>query len=193
MWKAIRRLLMSLIVILLLLGGAAWALLAYIAPDEKLDMAYTPISVQDKALAIVKSLKTELVLTETDVNYLIKAHLERELAGADGAPELSKDLRLDGAAFELEADKLIAHMNVTYKDRVPAQLDAVYRLEWQPPNIALRPQSLSAKEIGLPLDLLQTVIIPLELGEQDLVSISNVLFEQDQIRVQFKVDVKLPL
>ncbi|CAM4094049.1 hypothetical protein L1N85_10435 [Paenibacillus alkaliterrae] len=195
MLKAFRRLLTTLLIFILLLGGAVWWLLSYIAPDERLDMAYTPISVRDKALAIIKNLNTELVLTETDINYVIKARLMSEYAsaGTNGAAvELNEDVRLDGAVFELEEDRLVARMNVTYKDRIPAQLDAVYALEWQPPNIALRPQSLAVKDIGLPLSLLEPILIPIELPEQNVVAIRDVQFEQNQIKVLFKVDVKLP-
>ncbi len=166
------------------------------APDEQLDLRYAPIDVKAKALDMVKKLKPELVLSEADINDLIKNHLNSEYAsrGAGGSSlELAKDLRLDGAVFELEDDKLIARMNVTYKDRIPAELDAVYLLEWQPPNIALRPQSLSVKEMALPVGLLETVIIPLDLPAQDVLSVRDVLFEKNQLRIRFKLQIQLPL
>lgn len=196
MVKMLKRLLAALIVTVLLLGGAVWWLLSYIAPDEQLDMRYAPIDVNAKALDMVKKLKPELVLSEADINDLIKNHLNSKYAsrGAGGSSlELAKDLRLDGAVFELEEDKLVARMNVTYMDRIPAELDAVYSLEWQPPNIALRPQSLSVKEIGLPLGMLETIIIPLDLPAQDVLSVRDVLFEKDQLRIRFKLQIELPL
>lgn len=196
MVKLLKRLLAVLIVMVLLLGGALWWLLSYIAPDEQLDMRYAPIDVEAKALDMVKKLKPELVLSEADINDLIKNHLNSEYAskGADGTSlELTKDIRLDGAVFELEDDKLIARMNVTYMDRFPAELDSVYLLEWQPPNIALRPQSLSVKEIALPVGLLDTIIIPLDLPAKDVLSVKDVLFEKNQLRIRFKLQIQLPL
>ncbi|KRE46776.1 hypothetical protein [Paenibacillus sp. Soil522] len=196
MVKLLKRLLAVLIVMVLLLGGAVWWLLSYMAPDEQLDLRYAPMDVKAKALDMVKKLKAELVLSEADINDLIKKHLNSEYAsrGAGGSSlELAKDLRLDGAVFELEDDKLIARMNVTYKDRIPAELDAVYLLEWQPPNIALRPQSLSVKEMALPVGLLETVIIPLDLPAQDVLSVRDVLFEKNQLRIRFKLQIQLPL
>jgi hypothetical protein len=179
---------------MLLLGGAAWWLLSYIAPDEPLDMAYDSIDVKEKALDMIKRLKPELVLTEADINDLIKMHLESKLASreaGESAMELANGIRLEGVAFELEENKLAARMNVTYRDRIPAGLDAVYSLEWQPPNIVLRPESLSVKEIGLPLRLLEPIMIQLDLPAQDVVAVRDVRFLKDQIKVLFKLQLQL--
>ncbi|WP_028612724.1 hypothetical protein [Paenibacillus harenae] len=197
MRRAIRRLLTTLVIVILLLGGAAWWLLSYIAPDDQLDMSYEPIDVKAKAMDMVKKRKPELVLTESDINHLIKMHLQGKYAASgndgngDGAIELAKDVRLDGALFELEEGRLVAHMNVTYKDRIPAVLDAVYRLERRDSNIALRPQSLSVKDIGLPLHLLETMIIPIDLPLQDMVKVRDVQFQKDQIKVLLKLELGL--
>ncbi|WP_169085590.1 hypothetical protein [Paenibacillus sp. PL91] len=196
MGKMLKRFVTAIIIIILLLGGALWWLLSYIAPDEKLDMSYAPIDVKEKALAMVRKLKPELVLTEEDINHLIKMNMKSKYAavGAGGSSlELAKDIRLDGAVFELEEDKLIARMNVTYKERIPAELHAVYSLEWQSPSITLRPQSLSIKEMALPISMLETIIIPLDLPAQDVVTVRDVQFENGQIRIRFKVSLQLPL
>ena len=81
-------------------------------------------------------------------------------------------------------------MNVTYKDRIPAELNAVYSLEWQSPNIVLRPQSLSLKEIALPLSMLETIVIPLDLPAQDIVTVRDVS-SKDQIKILFKLQIQL--
>jgi hypothetical protein len=196
MGKWLKRFLTVIIIIILLIGGALWWLLSYIAPDEKLDMSYTPIDVKEKALGMVRKLKPELVLSEEDINHLIKMNMKNKYAaeGAEGPfLALEKDIRLDGAVFELEENKLIARMNVTYKNRIPAELDAVYSLGWQSPNITLRPQSLSIKEIALPISMLETIIIPLDLPAQDIVTVRDVQFENGQIKIRFKVSLQLPL
>ena len=185
MGRMLKKFAITVIIIILLLAGALWWLLSYIAPDEKLDMSYAPIDVKEKALDMVKKLKPELVLTESDINHLIKMNMQKE--------ELAKDIRLDGALFELEEDRLVAHMNVTYKERIPAELNAVYSLEWQPPNIALRPQSLSLKEMALPVSMLDAIIIPLDLPGQDIVTVKDVEFLKDQIKVLFKLGIQLQL
>jgi len=196
MGKTLKRLLISVIVILLLLGGALWWFLSYIAPDEPLDMSYAPIDVKEKALDMVKKLKLELVLSESDINHLIKMNMKDE--NAISRPEsadqgIAKDIHLDGANFDLEENKLIAQMNITYKNKIPARLDAVYSLDWESPNIILKPQSLSVKAIQLPLSTLETIVIPLDLPAQDVVTVRDVQFEKDQMRIQFKLQIQLKL
>lgn len=178
MGKAIKRLFIALIIIVVLFAGAVWWLLSYIAPEEPLDLAYTSIDVKEKALGMVKQLKPELVLTEVEVNHLIKMNLDRDLV---------EHIRLEGARFELHGDQLLAHLNVLYKERIPARIEAEYRMEWQDPNIVLRPQLLSLKGIKLPLSLLESVVVPLELPAGDMVTVEQVQFGAKQIHVLFKL------
>ncbi|WP_424768702.1 hypothetical protein [Paenibacillus sp. sgz302251] len=189
MRKAIRRFCITIFILILLLGGAVWWLLSYIAPDEELDMTYASINVREKAMDMIQSMRPELVLTEADINNLIKMHLAAE---GQSDIQLAQDVNLDGASFELEENRLIARMNATYMNQIPAQLNAVYALEWQDTSIALRPQSLSVKDIGLPLSLLEPIIIPLDLPARDMVTVSDVEFQKDQIVVRFKVSLELP-
>ncbi|WP_141502145.1 hypothetical protein [Paenibacillus luteus] len=196
MGKFFKRLLTTIIVFVLLLGGASWWLLSYVAPEEQLDMSYEAIDVKDKALNMIKSLKPELILTEADINHLIKMHMNDDYvdsASGDAAMGLDKNIRIDGARFELEEDKLIARLNVTYKDRIHAGLDAVYSLEWQSPNIVLRPQALSLKKLKLPVSMLDTIIVPLDLPASDVVTVTDVQFLLDQIKIRFKLQIKLQL
>lgn len=185
MRRAIKKLAIIILVIALLLAGGVWWLASYVKPGETLTLSYEPINVRDKALAMIQNLKPELVLTEADINNLIKMHL------ASSAAPIAPDTRLDGAAFELEGSTLTARLNVTYKDRLPAELLAEYKLEWQAPNIVLRPRSISVKDIHLPLRMLETQIVPLDLPQQDRVTVQDVQFEQEQIRILFKLDLEL--
>lgn len=196
MGRIIKRLLLLFIVILLLLGGAAWWMLSYIAPNEQLDLSYEPIDVNEKVLAMVKKLKPELVLTEADINDLIKKHLKEKYASGEAGSSsvvIAQDTQLDGASFELEEKKLIAHMNVTYMGRIPAALEAEYSLEWQSPNIVLKPQSLSLKNTSLPVNMLETINVPLDLPAQDIVTVRDMQFLKDQIKVLFKLQLELRL
>lgn len=180
MGRVFKRLFITLVVLIVLAGGVVWWLLSYIAPDKQLDLNYSSIDVKQKALDMAKRLEPELILTETDINDLIKKHLERDVA---------ENVRLDGAQFQLNGDRLIADLNVTYMDSIPAQVQAEYRMEWQEPNITLRPQSLSVKGIELPIDLLDTIIVPLDLPTGDLVSVQDVRFESKQVKVLFKINM----
>lgn len=116
-------------------------------------------------------MKLELVLTESDINHLIKMNMKDELAISrpeSTHQEITKAIHLDRANFDLEENRLIAQMNIIYKNKIPARLDAVYSLDWESPNIILKPQSLSVKAIQLPLSMLETIVIPLDLRRRML-------------------------
>lgn len=180
MGKALKRLFLMLVILLVLAAGAAWWLLSYIAPDDKLDLSYQNIDVRQKATDMVKQLKPELVLTEADVNNLIKKNLD---------PRVNEHVVVDGAKFDLEGDRLIANMNITYRDRVPMAVRAEYRLEWQDPSLALRPQSLTMKGIDLPLDMLETIVVDLDLPTGDLIQVEEVRFQGETVIVLFKLSM----
>lgn len=180
MVKALKRLFIAIVILLLLAVGGGWWLLSYVAPDEELDLTYQNIDVRQKATDMVKQLKAELVLTEADINNLIKKNLD---------PNVGEQVVIDGAAFDLEGDRLIANMNVTYRDRVKAAVRAEYRLEWQNPNLALRPQSLAVKGFELPVNLLDTIIVNLDLPIGDMVEVRDVRFEGESVRVLFKLNM----
>lgn len=177
MGKLIKRFFVTLIVLIVIAGGAAWWLLSYIAPDKQLDLQYTSIDLREKALDMARRLEPELILTEADVNNLIKKDIDTDIA---------ENVQLDGAAFHLDEDGLIADLNVTYRDSIRAGLQAVYRLEWQEPNLVLHPQSLSVKDVKLPLELLETITVPLDLPSGDVVAVDDVRFETGRVKVLFK-------
>ncbi|MHA6482324.1 hypothetical protein ACX1C1_10545 [Paenibacillus sp. strain BS8-2] len=180
MGKALKRLMGLLLLLLLLIAGGLWWLLSYIAPDEKLDLSYQNIDVRQKATDMVKQLKPELVLTEVDINNLIKKNLD---------PNINDHVVVDGASFDLDGDRLVANMNITYRDLVPMAVRAEYQLEWQDPNLALRPQSLKVKGIELPLDMLDTYVFDLDLPTGDLVQVSEVRFQGESVTVKFKLSM----
>jgi len=204
MRKMLKRLAILLIILILLLAGGIWWLLSYIAPQQQLDLNYEPIDVKSKLMDMVKRMRPELVLTEADVNNLIKMALASADGRASGMPAgdagasaplpeaLAGDIRITGASFELQGELLLAHINIMYKERIPAELQATYTLLWDSPTIILEPQSLAMKGISLPASMLDYVEIPLDLPSQDVLSVRDVRFEDRQIRILFKLQVQLP-
>ncbi|WP_168118699.1 hypothetical protein [Paenibacillus sp. HB172176] len=180
MGRWLRRLIVTLLVLIVVAGGACWWFISYISPDEKLDMSYQSIDMGEKIMDMIGRRKLELVLTEADVNNLIKMNMKRELAD---------NIVLDGAKFELEQDALHAVLNVNYHNLVPAQIDVDYRLEWKQPNIVLYPQAIAVKGIDLPLSMLEVVEAPIQLPAGNRVKIENVAFGPQEIRVKFKLQL----
>ncbi|MFC4775973.1 hypothetical protein ACFO9Q_04160 [Paenibacillus sp. GCM10023252] len=182
--RSVRILFTSILILILLLGGACWGLLRYAAPEEELTLSYEPIDLQSKALAMARKLKPELILTEEDMNNLVKSSLAQ-------APLLSPDFTLQGARVELEGDRLIVHLNVTYRDRIPVGAVAEYRMSWEEPNVRLQPVSLKVKGIQLPEDRLEPILVPLDLRELKVIQVREVIFDGDRIRLLFRANLQL--
>lgn len=180
-----KRLVIALILLVVLLIGGGWWFLSYIAPQETLDLSYEHIDVKEKAISMVKRMKPELILTEADINNLIKMQLQDGAANA----KLPPGVALDGARFELNGDLLLAHLNVTYKERIPAAVLVTYRMTWENPNVIITPLSMDMKGIALPQDTLEPFIISLDLTVQDLVSVGDVRFEEDRMIIKLQVNL----
>ncbi|MFD1955015.1 hypothetical protein ACFSL6_12760 [Paenibacillus thailandensis] len=179
MSRTVRRLVAAFAVALVLAGGAALWLKSYVAPREALDLSYEGIDVKRKLLDMAARLEPMLILTEEDVNNLIKMELSKQGDAADSR------IRIDGARFELQEGKLTAHLNVTYRNALPIGAVAVFRLSWEPPNIVLAPESVKVRDIRLPAGLADTRII--ELPSEGIVRIKDVDFDRDRIKIGFAI------
>ena len=187
MYKMIKRLFAAFILIVLLLAGAGWWLLSYIAPERELSLDYEPIDVDSKLVDMMIKLRPELVLTESDVNSLVKMMLVKSGGSVEAEGE-AKHVEITGASFELHGEQLHALMNVRYRERIDAELLAVYTLRWDNPNLVLEPQRLTTKKLELPVSMLERKEIPLGISTNLLVRISDVKFQDDHITLRFKLD-----
>ncbi|MCU6713171.1 hypothetical protein M6D81_31180 [Paenibacillus sp. J5C_2022] len=181
--RVIKRIVWTVVILLLLLAGAVWAGLAYIAPERELgfQLENEKIDVKEKALHMVKRMKPELVLTESEVNDLIRLGMERQMGD---------HIRIEGADFQLAKDRLIGDINVMYRERIPAGVKVEYEVDWKEPNLVLYPAVLSIKAIDLPLHYLETITIPLDLPSGEAFSVEEVRMEEGRLMVLF--DIKLP-
>ncbi|MNB67390.1 hypothetical protein D3C81_308660 [compost metagenome] len=99
------RLLIGIVVLLLLAG--AW-LVWYVAPQKKLDLAYTPVDFGPKLLQMVKNHSPVLTLSEDELNQLCKKGLNDYIA-----EHPSTFVRITGAEFAQNGNRLT--MDITGK------------------------------------------------------------------------------
>lgn len=165
------------LVLLLVLGAAG--LIFYIAPDKGLNLIYEDVPVKDRALDMLKKRKLELVLNEGDVANLAKAAVAAN-------PQVNEDVRVTGAAFELEGDRLHANLKIIWKKRVPAGLQLTYKLSWQKPNLVATVEDARIKGIGLPLSVAKDEVIPLGNELPKPIRIKTLTFVDDGVKVSFE-------
>ncbi|WP_027086033.1 hypothetical protein [Cohnella panacarvi] len=149
-----RKWLVRLVVLLIVAVIAALAGLFYIRPTEPLDLNARTVPIKERALDMVKRTSLELIVTEADVNNLLKAKLAED-------PIVRQDIEVTGAKFTVLGDLLVADLNVLWKDLVPSTLRIVYRLSWDNPNIVATVEEARIKGISLPNSAVAGFVVPL--------------------------------
>ena len=151
---SLRKWFIRLIVLIIVVVIAALAGLWYIRPTESLDLNARKVPIKERALDMVKRTSLEMIVTEADVNNLLKAKLAED-------PIVQKDVEVTGAKFTVLGDLLVADLNVLWKDLVPSSLRIVYRLNWENPNIVATVEEARVKGISLPKSSVAGFVVPL--------------------------------
>lgn len=175
-----KKILVTFICFIVIIVGAAFALKQYISPSQQLTMDYTAIDIEEKVMNMVTNLKSEVILTEQDIDSLIKQNMDRQL---------NSFTYINGAKFYVENDILYAILNVTLYNKVDAEILATYNVDWDGSKLKLSPQSLSIKDISLPTSWLETISIPIYDKADSLVTISSLTNVGREIVIKLKLSL----
>lgn len=150
----LRKLFIGLFLFIIVVIVATVAGLYYIKPSEPLDLTYGKVPIRERAIDMVKRMSLNMIVTESDVNSLLKSELAKD-------PFVQREVEVKGAKFTLIGDLLIADLNVLWKDLVPSGMRIVYRLSWESPNVVATVEEARIKSISLPTSLVSGFVIPL--------------------------------
>lgn len=174
-----KKLFIGLFILLLLAVIGGVGALYYIKPDQTLDLAHSNVPLKDRALDMLRRMSPELIVTEADVNNLMKASLAEN-------PQVQDDLRVTGAHFTLEGQRLIADLNVLWKEKVPAGMRITYLLSWENPEVVASVEEAKVKGISLPLSYISGFTIPLGDELPKPLKIKELKWGGGEIRVSFQ-------
>ncbi|GGD66834.1 hypothetical protein [Paenibacillus nasutitermitis] len=174
-----KKLLIFLVVFLLLLGLGGAGALWYISPGQNLDMAYQKVPLVDRAVDMAKRMSTELILTEGDINNIAKQALSE-------TPGYSGGIVVTGAKFQLAGERLIADLNIRYRDRIPAALKLSYRLEWRSPDLVAVIEEAKLRDIPLSTGYFGNVAIPISRQLPGILTIRSVRIQNESLIVEFQ-------
>ncbi|RED64697.1 hypothetical protein [Cohnella lupini] len=174
-----KKIVIGLLVVAILVIIAGVGGLYYIKPDKKLDLAYENIPMKDRAYDMLKNLTTELTLTEKDVINLAKKSLAEN-------PRVEKDVTVTGADFDLNEDKLVADLNIVWKNRISAGIQVTYRLQWESPNVVATVEQAKMKGIPLPVSMFSDRVIPIAQDLPDILKIKDLKWGEQEVKVQFQ-------
>ncbi|MBO9607608.1 MAG: hypothetical protein J7639_16725 [Paenibacillaceae bacterium] len=177
-----KRLLFALLTLALLLAIIAFGIIRYIKPTETLDLQYKELSIGAKVTEMIVKRQFAVELTEADVENIVKKQLAEQ-------PQLSPDIRLTGARVELAGNRLNIAANVRYKNKIPAQVSAVYDLQWQEPNLHIVFRDGRIKSISLPRSQFDPQPIDVNLNEllPKAVAVKDVKFTGEGVHVELKL------
>jgi hypothetical protein len=168
---------MLLLVCILLLGVSY----AYAQPDRMLDLNYSELSIRSKLEAMLASRRLEVVLTEPEVNDLLKKTLANRA-------QLREDWTLTGAQFTLEGTQWTADINMMYKEKWPIGAKLFFTVNWQDPYLTAVHTETQIKEISVPIDWfqLQPLQIPLNDYLPKPAGVRNVIFQDNIVRLALR-------
>jgi hypothetical protein len=174
-----KKLLIGMFVIVFIAVIAGAGALYYVKPDRALDLSYEEVPLEDRALSMAKRLSLQMSLTAEDLNNLAKKSI------ADN-PQVEEDVLVTGADFTLNGDKLIADLNVIWKDRVSAGIQVTYRLRWEDPNVVAAVEKATMKGITLSNAWFSDRTIPIGDNLPSMLRIKSVEWDQDEVKVIFR-------
>lgn len=155
--------------------------LIYIKPNEQLNLEANKIDVQEKITYMITNFKSEVILTEQDIDGLIKQNFN---------PQIGSHLVVDGAYFYIEKNILHAKLNVKYRNKVAAELNAQYSFELNDSGVvSIKPLSLQLKDINLPTTLLTPITFQLYDMKNSMVKITKIQNKNREIIVNWKISL----
>ncbi|MDF2663588.1 MAG: hypothetical protein K0Q94_6379 [Paenibacillus sp.] len=178
----VRRSLFIILAVLVLLAAAAGAAVWYAKPQEKLDLAYRPLSFVDKALDMLQNRKLEVRLNEQELNDLLKKKLSEQ-------PQLRPNVTIEGARFEQRGDRLTAHVNIRTAANVKVGAALDFALEWRSPDLIVRHTATRIRDWSVPSSWLQLepIVVPISDGLPPLIAIREIRFDPQGIVVALKL------
>ncbi|MCU6796648.1 MULTISPECIES: hypothetical protein [Paenibacillus] len=177
MGKLLRFVGMLLILCILLLGVSY----AYAQPDRLLDLNYSEISVRDKLTDMLANRRLEVVLTESEVNDLLKKTLSSRA-------QLNEDWKLSGAQFNLKGNQWTADVTLMYKDKWPIGAQLFFTVKWEDPFLTATHTGTQIKQLSVPMDWfqLQPLQIPLNDYLPKPAGIRAVTFQDNVVRLALR-------
>jgi len=177
--RAFAPMLWLLAIAALLVGGTA----AYVSTEPPLDWSSEGgLDLGEKVREMIATQSLSTTIDEAELNALVKANLFEQRRLGDQAEVTGADVALSG-------DTLVVRTDVTLAGTFRLPLTHRLTLEWEKPDVKATHVSTSLKDIPLPTSLfgIGTIRVPLALDSRIPAEIEAVTFEDDAIRLKFKL------
>ncbi len=168
--------------VLLLAVALAAAGLWLVKPTERLDLAYEPLRIQDQVKEMLLNRRFEAVLSESEVDSLIKRRLSAQ-------PQVMKGGRITGARFTLHNDELQADVHLLLQERWAVGARLTFALSWEAPYMVVTHTGTDLR--GLPLPVSWFRLEPIRIEPDAYIpgplGVKGMTFEGSEVRLQLQL------
>jgi hypothetical protein len=180
--RLLRRLIVIGAAVVLLPGAALIGLVRYAQPSEALDLRYERYDLRHELAEMIRERRTSIVLSEAEINNLLKAELAERPVGTPYA-------RLTGARFELVDGGLTAHLKLSVLDRADVGVRLSYALRWEEPNLIVQLQEARIKSVPIPAEWIPATNMAIRLTDRlpPFIGIRSVEINEDAVVIRFKL------
>lgn len=183
LWKWLRRGLLAVIVLFILLAGAAYF---YIQPTTVLGWPpQVDVSLSERLEQIVHNRSLTIQFSEEEINGLVSKHMQE----TEPYRSLKEKWNISGLKTELANNELEATIQLEPISYVQAELKITFQLEWDDSSQSVRvvPTDARVKDISIPLSWLslQTKEFSLSSELPHLVKVKEVKFLEDGWKFRF--------
>jgi hypothetical protein len=183
LWKWLRRGLLTVIVLFILLAGAAYF---YIQPTTVLGWPpQVDVSLSERLEQIVHNRSLTIQFSEEEINGLVSKHMQE----TEPYRSLKEKWNISGMKTELANNELEATIQLEPISYVQAELKITFQLEWDDSSQSVRvvPTDARVKDISIPLSWLslQTKEFSLSSELPHLVKVKEVKFLKDGWKFRF--------
>ncbi|WP_106766984.1 hypothetical protein [Paenibacillus faecalis] len=177
--KGSRFLLAFFIFIMIAAGAGIW----YIAPTKTMDLTYRSIDIKDKLISMIENRQLEMTLSEEEVVQMSKKNLVQYL----NTHELGVDIT--GADFHMNGAVMTADMNGKW-GVLPFGVTLEFHMTSSGSRIILEHQQTKVRSLDIPLSIFKLDPIEISLKDYtpDMVTVKDVEFLQEGMKLTFKID-----
>jgi len=178
--KFLFRFIITIIIVVIIAAGV---LIWYIAPDRKLNLNYTDLNIQDKAMQMLKTKKPEITLNNEELNELAKKELIKHMG--DMPPQVT----VTGAEFRFHGQEVTADINGKW-EFIPFGAELTFTMDADGSVIVLKHESTKIKSIRVPAETwgLGTLSVPLKEHLPDILRVDDVQFLDNGVKLTFKLN-----
>lgn len=177
--KGGRILLVFIMLIIVVVGAGIW----YVTPTKNLDLKYHSIDIKGKMMSMLETRQPQMILNKDEVAQMSKKNLVKYLSTHDVGVEIT------GANFQMNGEIMTADINGKF-GVLPFGATLQFHMTSSGSQLILEHQSTKIRNLDVPVSIFKLEPIEISLKDYmpDIVTVKDVDFLEDGMKLTFKID-----